>query len=167
MSITYRKGDLFLQIMKDNHPKFIAHITNNIGMWGAGFTKDLSKHFDEPGNGYHNDFKKGIVCLGGNQYYQIIDSPQTVVANMCAQMGVRSYHNPRPIKYEYLGFCLSLLNRQIQEIEIIMASVHVSRTFQVHMPKIGSGLAGGDWNEIESIIEEKLGDRREIVVYEL
>jgi hypothetical protein len=36
----------------------------------------------------------------------------------------------------------------------------------VHMPRIGSGLAGGDWNRIESIVNETLGFI-EITVYDL
>jgi hypothetical protein len=36
------------------------------------------------------------------------------------------------------------------------------------MPKIGSGLAGGDWNKIERIIIEELVDKGvKVFVYEL
>jgi O-acetyl-ADP-ribose deacetylase (regulator of RNase III) len=37
----------------------------------------------------------------------------------------------------------------------------------VAIPKIGCGLAGGDWNIVEQLINDTVGDDLEIWVYEL
>jgi hypothetical protein len=35
------------------------------------------------------------------------------------------------------------------------------------MPKIGSGLGGGDWSIIETLIKKTLDDKLKIYIYEL
>jgi len=48
------------------------------------------------------------------------------------------------IRYDALAQCLSKLAGQIDEGTII------------HMPRIGCGLAGGNWDQIEPLLEEHL-----------
>lgn len=58
-----------------------------------------------------------------------------------------------PIDYEALTLCMRKINSQFKEKHI-------------GLPKIGAGLAGGDWNKIERIIEKELkGCKVTVVVY--
>jgi hypothetical protein len=66
------------------------------------------------------------------------------VANMVAQHGYASWANPVAIRYDALAQCLSGLAGQIAEGTLI------------HMPRIGCGLAGGNWDQIEPLLEEHL-----------
>ena len=71
--------------------------------------------------------------LGEIQCVKINDNLSVV--NMIAQRGVSWMNESPPIRYDALEKCLN-------QIEIK----------EVHMPRIGCGLAGGNWNEIEKII---------------
>jgi O-acetyl-ADP-ribose deacetylase (regulator of RNase III) len=127
-------------------PKLILHICNNIGAWGAGFVLALSRRWPEPEREYRawhasdRDFGLGRI-----QQVQVEDD--IWVVNMVAQHGIRSPTNPKPIQYFELKKCL-------QRVAGFASKYGVS----VHMPRIGCGLAGGDWKVIEEIIKETLID---------
>ena len=77
------------------------------------------------------------------------------VANMVAQHGYVNPANPVAIRYDALARCLSGLAGRIGEGTII------------HMPRIGCGLAGGDWSHVEPLIEEHLcGQELSVTVYD-
>ena len=118
----------------------IPHICNNGGYWGSGFTRSLDEKWELPRKSYLNMNKYNlgevVVVKADNNISNLY------VLNMIAQKGIRSRTNPKPISYSALDMCLNKLK--------IFASTHKNITF--HMPKIGSGLAGGDWNIIEEMI---------------
>lgn len=64
-----------------------------------------------------------------------------IVANMVAQFGFDFVNGQPPIRYKALQQCL---NNVAVAATLLDASVH--------MPKIGCGIAGGDWSVIEPII---------------
>ena len=120
--------------------KIIAHICNNIGAWGAGFVLALSRKWSDPEDSYRamSDYQLGTV--------RVINIPQAediLVANMIAQNGIGPDDGIPPIRYVALMQALTSLNQ-------LAVQVNAS----LHMPRIGAGLAGGDWNLIEKIIEE-------------
>ncbi len=88
--------------------------------------------------------------LGQVQFVTV--EPQLRVANMCAQHGYLSASNPTPIQYDALRACLRCI---ADEAGATGASIH--------MPRIGSGLAGGDWPTIETIVGEELADQATFV----
>lgn len=76
---------------------------------------------------------------------------------MICQHNVRSFKHKIPLRYDYLEKCLKELSKYIEENN---SPSNVS----IIMPKIGSGLSGGDWSKIEKIIESALNNF-EINVY--
>lgn len=84
------------------------------------------------------------------------------VVNMIAQHDIRQKMLngkwTKPIRYDALSECI---RRVSQFIKVDLADKHVS----VHMPRIGCGLAGGNWTEVEKIIIAEL--KESIVVYDL
>lgn len=61
-----------------------------------------------------------------------------------------------PIRYEEVKKCLEKVAQEAQKINA-----------SIHMPRIGCGLAGGKWEEIEPIIcETLLKDNIEVYVYD-
>jgi len=149
MPIIYINGDATKPKSKDN--KLIIHICNNIGYWGKGFVLALSKRWKEPEQKYRK-IKK--LELNNVQFIKVEDD--IWVANMIAQNGVNLFGKQfkKRIKYDALEECLSLV--------YIYAITHKC---SIHMPKIGSGLAGGDWNIIERIIKQKLSNI-DVYIYE-
>lgn len=149
--------------------KYIVHICNDVGGWGRGFVLALSKQWAEPERSYREWFKAqdhslwGRFELGNIQSIQV--RPDLYVIQMLAQEGYgtknQAMHQSSvpnstpPIRYKALEQCL-------EKVAVLAKSVGAS----VHMPKIGSGLAGGDWSRIEEIINRTLIDSK-VYVYVL
>ena len=164
--ITYLKGDA--TVPQSKGPKLIVQINNTAGRWGKGFVLAVSKRWGRPEamyrQWYHQrDFiqrtdsesivmTSGRFGLGETQLVPV--QPGLAVVNMIAQEGTRTGSKGPPIRYEALRKCLGRVN---DYAEIFMASVH--------MPKIGTGLGGGDWKMIEPIIQETLAERS-VFVYD-
>jgi O-acetyl-ADP-ribose deacetylase (regulator of RNase III) len=126
--------------------KIICHVCNDIGAWGKGFVLALSRRWEAPEAQYrkwHEAKKDGGFALGAVQFVQV--EPDTWVANMVAQRGIKRGSSGPPIRYDAVGQCL-------QQVAAKARPLHAS----VHMPRIGCGLAGGDWTKIEPLIEQHL-----------
>lgn len=139
--IIYIKGDATYPDTSGN--KIIAHVCNDIGAWGRGFVLALSKRWKAPEEAYKSLFKGLRVARGTVQYVQVEGDIE--VANMVAMEGLyHSEKNPNPLKMPALIICLEDLYEQ--------ASLKAAT---IHMPKIGSGLAKGNWSEIEEVLIRK------------
>lgn len=140
MKINFVIGDATSPIGQGD--KIICHICNDIGAWGAGFVMALSKKWKQPEQAYLS-MSKSERCLGNVQLVAV--EPDITVANMIAQRSVRSAETPDyiPIRYDAVRDCLTIVNKHA-----------VENNATLHMPRIGCGLAGGNWFEIEKIIHE-------------
>lgn len=130
----------------------VPHVCNNINLFGAGFAAYVASTFPNVKENFHmlgNKSKLGktqfVVCDNNNEYKHNL-----VVANMIAQNGTISKSNPRPLNYAALVYCMSEVNSYIKELKNINESAKV----EIHTPKFGSGLAGGDWAFIEQLIND-------------
>jgi O-acetyl-ADP-ribose deacetylase (regulator of RNase III) len=154
-TITYLKGDATQPQATGN--RIIAHVCNDQGGWGKGFVAALSKRWDGPESAYrswYEDRSRNVFDLGAIQVVQV--EPDTWVANMVAQHGYEATAQGPPIRYEAVRECLKKL---ASEAEGLGASVH--------MPRIGCGLAGGSWEEVEPIIVDELTAQGvEVTVYD-
>jgi O-acetyl-ADP-ribose deacetylase (regulator of RNase III) len=150
--IHYLKGDA--TVPQAAGIKIIAHICNDIGGWGKGFVLAISKRWPEPEANYRkwhrersgNDFALGAVQMIAVERY-------IYIANMVAQRGTKTGSNGVPIRYEAVEKCLETLGNKAKELNA-----------SIHMPRIGCGLAGGNWNKIEPIITATLL-KQDIPVY--
>jgi O-acetyl-ADP-ribose deacetylase (regulator of RNase III) len=139
-------------------PRVIAHICNDVGGWGKGFVLAISKKWPEPERDYRdwhrhragNDFGLGAVRL-------IEVQAGLWVANMIAQHGMSAGRDGPPIRYPAVARCLLTLGDRAIELGA-----------SVHMPRIGCGLAGGGWDQIEPLIDAALCQRGvPVAVYDL
>lgn len=154
--ITYVKGDATKP--QGDGPKIIAHVCNDEGLWGAGFVLAVDKLSPRPKQWFRDQYKSWIrlgaafTPLGQVDFVPIKND--SYVANMVAQhRTVRTVS--KPICYKSLEICLTKV-----------AEYAVSEGASVHMPRIGCGLAGGDWSVVESIINRTLKDV-DVTVYDL
>ncbi len=126
----------------------IAHICNDIGGWGKGFVLAISQRWPEPERQYREWFagrKSNDFALGNVQFVEV--GSTLWVANMIGQHKIkRGNDGVPPIRYDAVKSCLGLLAQ--------FASV---RAATVHMPRIGCGLAGGTWDNIEPLIDQTCG----------
>lgn len=153
--LRYVKGDATLP--HGGGHKLIIHVCNDIGGWGSGFVLAVSKRWKKPEEEYRkwyrgqNKFELGEI--------QVVDVQSDIaIVNMIAQhkIGMDEEGNP-PIRYEALRSCLDKVGE-----------LAVERSSSIHSCRFGCGLAGGDWNLVEPMINELLIKRgRNVTIYDL
>ncbi|SEL84321.1 O-acetyl-ADP-ribose deacetylase (regulator of RNase III), contains Macro domain [Aquimarina amphilecti] len=153
--ITYIKGDATVPQAKGT--KLIVHICNNIGGWGKGFVVAISKRWPEPEKAYrewHRNRAKNDFELGSIQVIQV--SNDKYVGNIVAQQGIKTGSKGVPIRYEAVKTCLEKISIEAKKLNA-----------SIHMPRIGCGLAGGKWTEIEPLVEQTLLEKDlDVYVYD-
>jgi hypothetical protein len=142
-------NNLFTEIDKftDQYNIIVPHVCNNKGIFGGGFTAGIVKHYPIVQQNYQLLGKKCV--LGYTQFvvakHNKYTDKQIIFANMIAQNGTISKNNPKPINYYALCLCMKSVS------DYISSNLDISET-QIHAPKFGSGLAGGNWNLISELI---------------
>lgn len=157
--VTYVEGDATRPV--GDGVRVIAHCCNNIGKWGAGFVVALSKAYQRPEAVYREwdarcRAKGETLPLGGVQCVPV--GGDVFVANIIGQEGVgRSKAGP-PIRYDAVRAGLRSLREMLRG----------TPTASVHMPRMGAGLAGGEWSAIERIVVDELVSKGvPVTVYDL
>ena len=160
--INYTDGDL-ITLAKSAKFDVIAHGCNCHSTMGAGIAPQMAKAFgcdrftmelwgsdvNKLGNIDYQTF-----VLGEKAIWSLEDAknnrnePELTVVNAYTQFNYGRNHSDgdaRPFNYEAFTLCMKKMN-------IVFADKHIG------MPKIGAGLAGGNWNRIEHIINTELKD---------
>lgn len=176
MPIHYVKGDATQPI--GCGVKIIVHVCNDIGGWGRGFVLAVSKRWKQPEAEYRKWFAEQnfeeseiLHCepsqngttiynaqfgLGNVQFVKVEND--IWLGNMIAQRDIyTSNEGVPPIRYSALNECLGKVARYSQQINA-----------SVHMPRIGCGLAGGEWSEVEALVMSNLiNNTIDVTVYDL
>ena len=149
MITKYIQGDIC-----DTELKYIAHGVNCQNTMGSGVAKALYTKFPQVKDHYHgycNNIGDSLLLLGDVQ--EIIVDDKTVY-NCFTQLEF-GYDGKKYVNYNAIALCFLYL------------STHVEMDGPLAIPKIGCGLAGGNWEFMEQLINDSVGDRLEIWVYEL
>ena len=142
MDIRYLTGDATRPIGRGN--KLIVHICDDQGRWGKGFVMAISARWPQPEAAYREWFDEQTGFeLGEVRFVQV--EQDIWIANMIGQQGLREKDGVPPIRYAAVWSGLQAVAAKAKELKA-----------SVHMPRIGSGLAGGKWSKIEPIIRETL-----------
>lgn len=159
-TINYCNGDIFQSIEKtasagnNGCSIVVPHVCNNIDKFGAGFTSSIIKNYPIVKENFHMLGSKAV--LGYNQYVKVfkdkVYNHEIIFANMIAQNGTLSDKNKRPLNYLALSKCMYNLYNYVAN------NLDKDNRVQIHAPKFGCGLAGGNWNFIENLIEDIWGD---------
>lgn len=145
------------------------HIVNTAGGWGAGFVVALSKRWTDPEGQYRKWYRDkthprfGDFALGNVGW--VLVEPGLWVANMIAQVGYGRSGGQQhktddeadlpPIRYDALRTCLTKV-----------AESATSKGSTIHAPRIGCGLAGSSWGQVEPLIQETMRDLQ-VFIYDL
>ena len=149
--IQYKTGDATEP--EGSGVNIIVHCCNNIGKWGAGFTGALSRRWPKPEWRFRKRFADHPPSLGDVQFVHVGD--KIIVANIVGQRGIRGPDNPVPVHYGAISIGMRLVAKKARYYEA-----------SIHMPRMGCGLAGGSWDQIEAILKETVGDLS-VTVYDL
>ena len=140
----YGTGDATLPTGEGRY--VIAHLCNDIGVWGRGFVVALARRYPNAEAEYRAWSRRKAdppFVLGQVQFVEV--AAQTWVANMIGQHGIGRRGPTTPIRYDAVRECLGRVRAFAQE-----------RKATIQMPRIGCGLAGGDWEVVSKIVEEEL-----------
>lgn len=144
MAITYIKGDLFATDVK-----LMVHGCNALGVMGAGVARIVRTKYPEAEAAYIKEIDAGELVLGGVQF---VPTKGKIIANAITQANVGS---GLQVSYNAVRKCM-------KEIKKFMGENNLTK---VAMPKIGAGLAGGDWDVLSKIIDDELRGKEVIVYY--
>jgi hypothetical protein len=97
----------------------------------------------------------GNKILGNTQFVEIFRDKtfnhSLIFANMISQNGIISPKNSRPLNYASLTQSMILVTKFIRE-------KFKDQKIQIHTPKFGCGLAGGNWNFVSELINDIWGN---------
>lgn len=128
-------------------PAIIAHVCNDLGVWGRGFVLAISQRWPHVAESYREWLtylrRHHRPPLGTVQFLWL--EPDLWIVNMIAQHGIQSTTAGPPIRYDALAQSLEKLR-----------SLTLQYQASVHMPRIGCGLAGGTWDRVEPLILDAL-----------
>lgn len=156
--IQYVTGDATLPPKNGNQLRIIAHCMNNVGAHDAGFAQALAERYPEARASYRAHY--GIAGLKLGECITCGDAlpwlEQIEIVAMIAQDGL----GRTSLRLPALKTCLEEL-----------AAFAIETNASVHMPRIGCGLAGGKWEDVEPLIlaafNQPLAQLVPVTVYDL
>lgn len=145
--INYKQGNVLTDLML-GHITTVAHGCNCAGGFGSGIAGQIGMLFPKVRDAYYELFEQGGATLG---FFQPVKVGENKTIINC---GTQQNFMPRGINHLDMAALEEILHKLVllPESEII------------GIPKIGAGLAGGDWNEIEGLVN-KVFMQRDITVY--
>ena len=152
--INYLNGDATSPVGSGN--MIIVHICNDIGGWGKGFVLAISNKWKAPESKYRDWYSSGDdFKLGSVQFVKVENN--LWIANLIGQHKIwRGKDGSPPIRYEAVR---DGMKKVMEKAKALNASIH--------MPRIGCGLAGGEWELIEPIlIDELVSNELDVFVYD-
>ena len=171
--IVYLTGDA----TKPAHPQTadgaacdaIAHVVNNVGAWGAGFSGALTRRLGpiardtytvawvrQPGIGPRElgGVSVNLTALPGHSRGEYV--VPLYLVHLFAQDGLPSATNRRPFRLDALQTCVRRL----------IDSNFLVNEPRFHMPRIGTGYGGSTWECIEPVVAQ-LAAVAPVYVYDL
>ncbi len=119
--IKYRVGDAAVPVV-DERPLVIAHVVNNVGRFGAGFSGAIARKY--PGAKRVYKALWGGLEPGFGHVLIAREGDGVIIAHMMAQNGLRSPRNPQPLRYDWLTYCLAWLDGFCEDEEVGVVQMH-------------------------------------------
>ena len=143
--------------------KLIVHGCNDLGKWGRGFVLALSQKWKGPEKEYKKWIEEFKPELGN---FLLVKVEEDIwVCNLISQEGIyplkaaKGHSGLPPIRYE-------ALKKGFSGLRSFLSEKGKGSNYSIHMPLIGAGLAGGNWDQIEEIIQEELTNHEiDVTVY--
>lgn len=130
----------------------IPHVCNNVNAFGAGFAGQLSDIYPQVKSNFHMLGNK--ARLGHTQFVVAETNDKSkhkiIIANMISQNKLINHQNSRPLNYGALVYSMTQVRSYIKDLE---NNSDINK-IEIHAPKFGSGLAGGNWNFISELIND-------------
>ena len=134
----------------------IVHGCNAKGAMGSGVAKAIRKKWPGAYDAYRARFKDKGLNLGDVIFADVAGG--TIIANAITQETHGRSQKRRYVSYDAVSDCMMQIRDKAEKLGVSA----------VAMPRIGAGLANGNWDIICRIVECELADHGiGVVVYEL
>ena len=125
--------------------RIIAHVVNDgTPNWGGGFALEVAKKWSFIQDDFRDWVERDRSNLSLGKIHRAHIDEDLSIVHMVAQRGYGPSARPR-IRYAALSAALDQLQDQAWQ-----------QGASVHMPRIGTGQAGGNWELIRELIDERL-----------
>jgi O-acetyl-ADP-ribose deacetylase (regulator of RNase III) len=133
----------------------IAHGVNCVGGFGSGIAGQIAKQYPMVREFYLDKHNNGGWQLGDIQIVTV--SPDKIIVN-CATQNEFLPRDQVHVDYPAIKLCLIQLNVLSRVLDL-----------PINLPRIGCGLAGGNWQTVKDIIEtfDHENAHLPVTVYEL
>lgn len=149
--MTETKGDL-IEMANEGHFDVIVHGCNCFCKMGSGIAPQIKHAFPDAWRADNSTKTGDIMKLGcyTEAHLEVNDRGWLSIINAYTQYGHDA--TTKPLDYEALTLSLRKINKNY-------------RGKTIGLPKIGAGLAGGDWDRIKKIIETELNAMDIVIVH--
>lgn len=137
--VQYITGNLF-----STKATLIAHGVNCRGAFGSGVAGQMKRIFPGAYTAYIEKYQKEGWKLGDVQIIEIAPNTFPLIANCATQFGY-GYADGQTVFADYPA-----IERVMEVLEYYCST----RKYSLAIPRIGAGLAGGDWETINQIIKD-------------
>jgi O-acetyl-ADP-ribose deacetylase (regulator of RNase III) len=125
----------------------IVHGCNAQGVMGSGVALAVKRKYPGAFESYRAEYERYGLKLG--HAYPHIVNPKLIIWNAITQEG---FGQPtRNMSYDAIQTCF-------EQINLFISSTHLNSPTnppsEIHIPAIGAGLGGGNWEIIREIIEQ-------------
>jgi O-acetyl-ADP-ribose deacetylase (regulator of RNase III) len=148
-------GDL-IKMAKDGHFDLIIHGCNCFCTMGNGIAKQIKEEFPNVYDADRETKSGDIDKLGNYTFAQVNLLTEKTYAD------IMMFHGHHPILfvlncYTQYNYGTDRVQIDYEALTLVLRKInHNFKGKSIGIPKIGAGLAGGDWNKIKEIINKEL-----------
>lgn len=128
----------------------IVHGCNCLGVMGAGVAAEVRRRYPKAYETYVSMYETEGLRLGDIHFVPVEyvnNLPTKVIVNAMTQQNVGTH--TRQVNYEAIATVFE---------RVVYAQKEHTLHLPIYFPRIGAGLAGGDWEIIEKIIDKTISD---------
>ena len=118
-------------------------VNDQARVWGGGVARSAAMRWPAAQQAFA-DWCNSVARSQRLGRVHVWSDQETILASLVAQHGLKASHGPL-IRYGALSRCLDEVAR-----------IALEERVPVHMPRIGTGAAGGDWKVVEQLVLETL-----------
>lgn len=154
MNLTYKKGNL-IHALENREVDVIAHQANCFCTMKSGIAPQIANRWPQVREVDLATDKGDKGKLGHLTYAEV---PEGLIFNLYGQYHWQHWDKDYGTNYDALHLALIRMCDTLDDDKVV----------RVGLPKIGCGLAGGDWGRVVEKIENAfIESNHEIIVYEL
>jgi len=153
--IRYCRGDASEPV--GTGPKLLLQLTNDQAqIWGGGFAGQIRRKWPQAQRSFREwTFDRSNLKLGNVHFFEVAND--LTLVSLVGQHGFGKATSGPRVRY-------GAIFEAFQKV----AEKALAQSASVHMPRIGTGAAGGSWSIIEGILRETLVARKiSVTVYDV